>query len=216
MNGFAKVRESADVGIVTEGSSADPRSPAVDEGELLVRHRQGEREAFARLVAEYRAPVYSYLVRCGVAEADRDDLFQEIFVRVHRAADQYRAERPLHPWLFTIVANAARNHHRQSRVRELVFADDSGNDPQDAAPNGEQQLDANQTKAWLEEQILGLPRAQREVLTLVCIHNVPQKAAAEILGLRPNTLKTHLRRARLELMKRLRHRNRRVRDEALS
>jgi len=216
MNGFAKVRESVAIGIGSEQSVASPSSRAVDEGALLVRHRQGEPGAFAQLVAEYRAPVYSYLVRCGVAEEDRDDLFQEVFVRVHRAADQYCAERPLHPWLFTIVANAARNHHRQRRVRELVFAEDAGHDPQDAAPNGEQQFDAKQTQAWLEEQILALPLVRREVLTLVCIHNVPQRAAAEILGLRLNTLKTHLRRARLELMKRLRHRNRRVRIEESS
>ena len=94
-----------------------------DERELLLRHRDGDPSAFPRLVARYRAPVYSYLVRCGVRESDRDDVFQDIFIKVHRAAAQFQSERPLHPWLFTIVANTVRTHHRKQRVKELVFTE---------------------------------------------------------------------------------------------
>ena len=188
-----------------------------DEARLLVRHRSGETGAFAALVEAYRAPVYGYLVRCGVAEADRDDLFQEIFIRVHRAAADYDDGRPLHPWLFTIVANAVRNHRRQNRVREIVFsaaADDVGSEPTDPAPDGEELVRARQTRRWLERQIGRLPLIQREVLILTCIERLPQKQVARILEIPVNTLKTHLRRARLSLMKKLARR--RVRDEAPS
>ena len=76
---------------------------------MIVHPATGSRvrgRCWPALVSRYRAAVYSYLVRCGVAEADRDDLFQEIFIRIHRAASRYRPDCPLHPWLFTIVANA--------------------------------------------------------------------------------------------------------------
>jgi len=86
---------------MTDGSSDDERR-------LLLLHRDGDPGAFVRLVAKYRRPVFSYLVRCGVPVADRDDLFQEVFLRVHAAAAQYQDHRPLHPWLFTVVANAVR------------------------------------------------------------------------------------------------------------
>ena len=43
----------------------------------LLRHIAGEQGAFAELVSRYRAPVYSYLARCGIDPADRDDLFQD-------------------------------------------------------------------------------------------------------------------------------------------
>jgi RNA polymerase sigma-70 factor (ECF subfamily) len=190
-------------GIPHAGGGATPE----DERELLLRHRGGDPEAFARLVASYRRPVYSYLVRCGVPESDRDDLFQEIFVKIHASAGQYRSDRPLHPWLFTIVANTARTYHRKNKVREMVFADPPACEPRAAGADAERQAMAGQTAAWLEREIAKLPLAQREVLILTCIENLPQKEVAEILGLPVNTVKTHLRRARLALVSRFAQRN---------
>jgi RNA polymerase sigma factor (sigma-70 family) len=178
-----------------------------DERELLLLHRGGDPAAFARLVASYRRPVYSYLVRCGVPESDRDDLFQEIFVKIHASAGQYRSDRPLHPWLFTIVANTARTYHRKNKVREMVFADPPAREPRAASPDAERQAMASQTAAWLEREIAKLPLAQREVLILTCIEKLPQKEVAEILGLPVNTVKTHLRRARQALVSRFAQRD---------
>jgi RNA polymerase sigma factor (sigma-70 family) len=187
-------------------SGAEPPPPAT-ERELLLLHRNGNPAAFAQLVAEYRRPVYSYLVRCGVADADRDDLFQEIFIKIHAAASQYNDTRPLHPWLFTIVANTVRTHHRKNKVREMVFADPPAAEPRAASPDGERHAIARQTAAWLEQEIRKLPLAQQEVLILTCIENLPQKEVAQILGLPVNTVKTHLRRARLALVDRLARRD---------
>ena len=89
------------------GGNMDPP----DERELLLRHRDGDSSAFPKLVARYRAPVYSYLVRCGVRESDRDDVFQDIFIKIHRAAAQFQSERPLQSLAF---------HHRgQHRAHTL-------------------------------------------------------------------------------------------------
>ena len=177
-----------------------------DERELLLRHRDGDPSAFPRLVARYRAPVYSYLVRCGVRESDRDDVFQDIFIKVHRAAAQFQSERLLHPWLFTIVANTVRTHHRKQRVKELVFMEPR-REVQDPAPDGERVAVARQTATWLEEEIRRLPFMQREVLVLACIENLAHKEIAAALELPINTVKTHLRRARLALVRKLARRN---------
>ena len=180
---------------------------ATDERALLLRHRSGDPAAFASLIATYRRPVYSYLIRCGVAEPDRDDLFQETFIRIHAAAAQYDPARPLHPWLFTIVANAVRTYHRKKKVREMVFAEPPAVEPKTDGADGERQAMARQTAIWLEQEIQQLPLAQREVLVLTCIEQLPQKEVAEILGLPVNTVKTHLRRARLALVGRMARRD---------
>jgi len=169
----------------------------------LLRHREGDPEAFAALVADYRRPVYSYLVRCGVAEGDRDDLFQAVFLKIHRAATQYRADLPPHPWIFTIVANEVRSHLRRRRVRELVFAPPSQHEPEDPAPDSERTAEARETLDWLEREIRRLPLAQREVLVLASLESRPLAEIAQALGLPLNTVKTHLRRARLFLAQKL-------------
>ena len=186
---------------------APDEATARDERQLLLRHRSGDPDAFACLVAEYRAPVYSYLVRSGVAEPDRDDLFQDIFIKIHRAAEHYQDDRPLHPWLFTIVANTVRTYHRKKKVRNLVFAEPVAQEPQAPGADSEQATMARQTVAWLEGAIGRLPLAQREVLILACVQNLPQKDVAGILGMPLNTVKTHLRRARLALLEKLARKN---------
>jgi RNA polymerase sigma-70 factor (ECF subfamily) len=181
---------------MTDADPADVRQP-------LVRHREGDPEAFAALVADYRRPVYSYLIRCGVAESDRDDLFQSVFLRIHRAAGQYRSDLPSHPWIFTIVANEVRSHIRRRRVRELVFAAPVQHEPTDPAPDGERAVQARETVAWLEEEIRRLPLPQREVLILASLEGRPLEEVAQVLGLPLNTVKTHLRRTRLLLSEKL-------------
>ncbi len=179
-----------------------------DERQLLLRHREGDAEAFTELVAEYRAPVYSYLARCGVDSDDRDDLFQEVFIKIHRAAGSYDAERPLHPWVFTIVSNTVRSHLRKRRVRQLIFGNggkagdaNAGGAEQvaDPAPDGERRTAARETAAFVQRELARLRLVQREVVLLACVEKLPLKDIAAVLGIPVNTVKTHLRRARLAL-----------------
>jgi len=181
---------------VAGATTPDPREP-------LLRYQEGDRDAFALLVADYRRPVYSYLIRCGVAEADRDDVFQVVFLKIHHAAPQYRADLPSHPWIFTIVANEVRSYLRRRRVRELVFAAPARHEPVDPAPGGEWTVQARETVAWPEEEIGRLPLPQREVLILASLESRPLNEVGQALGLPLNTVKTHLRRARLVLSQRL-------------
>jgi RNA polymerase sigma-70 factor (ECF subfamily) len=170
-----------------------------DERQLLVRHRKGDRAAFSDLVARYRAPVYGYLTRTGVAAEARDDLFQEIFLKIHKAAWSYQPERPLHPWVFTIVANTVRSHYRRFRVRQLVYAEPAGEDTPSSSADSQQLLEAAELAAFVDRALANLPRAQREVLVLCCIEQLAQRDVAEVLDLPVNTVKTHLRRGRLAL-----------------
>lgn len=195
-------------------SDGDSAPDAAGEGRLLQRHRSGDRAAFASLVAEYRAPVYGYLTRCGVATADRDDLFQDVFLKIHRAAGRYRPERPLHPWVFTIVANTVRNYFRRRRVRQLVDGGAPAADVVDPTPDGARRAEAREARRWLEEEIARLPNGQRQVLLLACVESLPLAEVAKALRVPLNTVKTRLRRARLKLIEARRRLSEKGREEA--
>ncbi len=166
---------------------------------LLVAHRDGDREAFSQLVERYRRPVFGYLVRCGIVEADRDDLFQDIFIKIHQRAHQYDATRPLHPWFFTVVANTVRTYLRKQKLRSYFVWEPTA-DIEDNAPGAESLASAQQTKAWLERAIQAIPMPQRKVLILATIENLPLQDIASILDMPINTVKTHVRRARMRLV----------------
>ena len=184
----------------------------LEERTWLTRHYRGDSSAFPALLEAYRRPVYSYLVRGGVAEADRDDIFQGIFLKIHSAANSYDPTRPLAPWLFTIVANTVRNHLRD---RPIPFSQVQNEDPPEAPdpnPGPEHITTVRETLAWLEQALLALPPMQREVLLLTAIAGLRQQDVAQFLNLPLNTVKTHLRRARLALAAGLAERNAPHRD----
>jgi RNA polymerase sigma-70 factor (ECF subfamily) len=191
-------RETSNTGkMAIEATEQRTRIVDLDERSWLPRHCRGDEAAFAALLEAYRRPVYGYLARCGVAVGDRDDLFQNIFLKIHAAAASYDPGRPLAPWLFTIVANAMRNHFRD-RPTALVPVGDPPDLP-DPAPGPDQIAAGREMVAWVETALLDLPPAQREALLLVAVVGLRQREVAEALDMPLNTVKTHLRRARLTL-----------------
>jgi RNA polymerase sigma-70 factor (ECF subfamily) len=177
-----------------------------DDGRWLRLHAAGDAGAFARLLEAFRAPVYGFLVRSGVGADNRDDLFQEVFLKVHAAADRYDPARPLAPWIFTIAANIVRSHFRRRDARPGLVLDDGGALPS-GEPDPERAASARQTVEWLEVALTELPRAQREVILLAAVQGLAQDEVARALGMPVNTVKTHLRRARLALARKLQQRN---------
>jgi RNA polymerase sigma-70 factor (ECF subfamily) len=179
---------------------------AARERELLLRHRRGDPDAFSELLTRYRARVYSILVRMGVPEAVRDDLFQEVFTAIHRKVSSYRPELPARPWIVAIVTNRARDYFRANSRREQPAesaperADEHGGDI-----HGEHT--ARETAEWLEDEIQKLPPDQRQALLMCGIEGIEQREAAEALEMPVNTVKTNLRRAREALLKALKRRN---------
>ena len=173
------------------------------EGELLLRHADGDPKAFGELIALYRRPVYGYLIRCGIAPRYRDDLFQEIFLKVHAAAAGFQPERPLKAWLFTVVANTVRSHFRKRAVFRRFFKGNETETAADAAPDAFASASARESARCIDEALARLPIAQKQVLLLSTLADMEQKDIAQVLGLPLNTVKSHLRRSRLALARML-------------
>lgn len=177
------------------------RSAEMEQRHWLVNHCDGDQTAFPKLIQWLRKPIYGYLIRCGVKPDSCDDLFQDIFLKIHAAASTYQANRPLKPWVFTIAANTVRNHFRTENKRRTIPIDKTIESQPDPSPSIEQNVSTTETTAWLTQAITQLPLAQREVLVLTTIQGLQLKDTASILRIPLNTVKTHLRRARLTLLK---------------
>jgi len=188
----------------------------LNERNWLPRHRRGDPRAFNELLQTYRTLVFTLLCRYGIEAHSRDDLFQDIFFKVHKAAASYRPSEPLRPWLVSIVLNTVRNFRRDAGRRQHLMnrfeiisqpSDAAYEAAQELAPGVDQLIEQQSTLAWLEQRIAGLPERQREVLVLSTIKGLSIKEVAGILQLPENTVKTHLRRARLALAESLASRN---------
>lgn len=170
----------------------------VEDRLLLQRHLRGDEAAFGQLLSRLGPAVWAVVCRAGVSDSEREDVYQEVFVKVHRAAASYQPDRPLKPWVLTIAANTARSWHRQRTVRKLLHLPEAPDRATDD-PSSQQVVEGRESARWLTERIGELPPPQGEVLLLCSVEGLPQKDVADQLGLPVNTLKTHLRRARLAL-----------------
>ena len=127
------------------------------------------------------------------------------------------AARPLHPWLFTVVANTVRSYFSKKKLRSFFVwepaPEEVPEEVKDPAPDSEARASAKETAAWLERAIAALPMPQREVLVLATIEDLPLKDIASVLDMPLNTVKTHVRRARLRLVECYERRTRLNHDE---
>jgi RNA polymerase sigma factor (sigma-70 family) len=164
----------------------------ISDAELVVSARAGDVDAFTVLVERYRVPALR--LAYGIAGDEAEDAVQEAFVKTFRKLDTYRPSSAFRPWLFTIVANEARNRRRsmsrrgslELRVREQV------------QPTGT----AADTLAIEHEQRLRLLAAvneladhHREVIALRFFAGLNESETAEALSCPPGTAKSRLSRA---------------------
>lgn len=185
-----------------------------DDALLLSRHLQGDSQAFPELIVRFGPLVYTVVGRYSLTSEERDDVFQDVFVRVHRAAATYQPEKPLKPWLLTIAINTARSYLSRTRGREVSDAGRAALHLVSSQPSSQDLLEASRTLRWLVCQLDALPLEQREVILLCCVHHLGMQEAAEVLAIPVGTVKTHLRKARISLAAALQRRARTEEREA--
>lgn len=101
---------------------------------LLDGYVHGDREAFTELIGRYRNQLLHFLIRFLGSRAAAEDVFQETFVQVHLSAETFDPTRRFKPWLFTIAANKARDHHRKHGREPTVSLSAPMNREQEGRP----------------------------------------------------------------------------------
>jgi len=84
--------------------------------------RDAER-ALEALFRKYRRPLVAFLAQRRLDEGTAEDLVQEVFVRVVRAAASFRGEAKVSSWLFQIARNLHLDHLRKANVEDTVDED---------------------------------------------------------------------------------------------
>jgi RNA polymerase sigma-70 factor (ECF subfamily) len=180
------------------------QTPASDpEVDALVRRAQaGELPAFNSLVLRYQDALYGLALRMLGSRDAAEDATQEAFIRAYRRIDTFRGGN-FRSWLFTIVANQARDEMRRRGRRPQLSLDLARDDPERASldppdpdPLPEARAEQSDLRRTLEAALQQLPDDWREIVLLVDVHGLAYDEAAASTGLPVGTVKSRLSRAR--------------------
>ena len=170
------------------GGTADELS---DEA-LVAACATGEAAALGALYDRHAAGVRRFLARmAGTDERDLDDLVQDTFAAVPRAARGWGGRAAVRTWLLGVAINIVR-HHVRAEVRRRRWTDAAETD-------GRQQVLEQERAAALAAAVLALPPSLREVFVLVYLEGVPGPEVAALVGVRQGTVWKRLHEARARL-----------------
>ena len=92
----------------------------------MVLAGRGDRAAFLTLVEKYQGPVTNFLHHLVADQGQAEELAQDVFLRVFRAAPRYRPDARFTTWLYRIATNLALNALRGRKRRPTVPLDHLG------------------------------------------------------------------------------------------
>ena len=177
-------------------------SPEPADETLMERYARGDAAAFDQLMTRHQRPLFGFILRSVRDRAEAEDLFQEVFMKVIRAAPTWRPEAKFTTWLYTVARNALidRSRRRKTHTPDLSLADPVGDADGPTRLDTVASPDANPLDETLGEELrqaleaaLGaLPEDQREAL-LLKRDGLTFDAIAEVTGVKANTVKSRLR-----------------------
>lgn len=167
-------------------------SMTISPRSVMLLRTETEEETFRIFVDRSSARALRVAWRLvGGDASEAEEVVQEAFLAAWKALPHFRGEASLDTWFFRILVRRAHNHRRWRSIRTL-WSDPKKNDPED--PTSECQADPL-LRVRINEALDRLSQRQREVFILVHMDGFTVREAADILRLRPGSIKSHLHRA---------------------
>ncbi len=197
-----EVRSRAQTDRVNDGGDAD----------LMLRLKAGELDCFETLMVKYRRPIMHFMLRMVRNQAVAEEMAQEVFLRVYRARESYRAEAKFSTWLYRIATNLAVNHARDTKNERMAAKlqldapdEESGTTPDvaDSKPTAEVNLLRAERMRAIKQHVLELPERQRMAVLMHKYQEMDYKQIGAVLKLSESATKSLLFRAYQTLREKL-------------
>lgn len=194
--------------------------PELDD-ELMQRFQKGDEEAFNLIVRRHQQALITFIARFTGDKDNAEDLAQETFIRMFKAANRYKPGRAqFKTWMYFIAKNLCKNEIRNRgrrdryRVDNIITEGNSNNDnedeidliasaPADIALQPEVALERKELNNVIQDAIAELPEQYRFPLILRDIQGLSYDEISKILELRNGTTKSRINRARVMLKDKL-------------
>ncbi|QHN03394.1 RNA polymerase sigma factor [Granulicella sp. WH15] len=184
----------------------------MEDSAVMLELSAGNMSAFDFLLEKYRKPIVHFMYRMTHNQAVAEELAQEVFLRVYRSRETYRAEARFSTWLYRIATNLGVNHARDTRherAASTVYLDETDSetgttpDVADTTPGAESAMLRRERLAAIREHVMALPERQRSAVLMHKYEGMDYKQIGEVLKLSESATKSLLFRAYQTLREKL-------------
>lgn len=174
----------------------------------MARVGRGDRGAFRVLVETHQGAVTNLIHHLIADQGRAEELAQDVFLQVYRAAPRYRPDARFTTWLYRIATNVALNALRARTRKPTVSLDalesnDRGQQarvavaPREAWPD--RVFERDELVRVVGRAIRSLPERQRIAVVLHRYAGLSYEAIAEVMSSSPDAVDALLRRAKAAL-----------------
>ena len=184
----------------------------MDDAAIMLQLRAGNMAGFDFLIQKYRKPIIRFMFRMVHNQAVAEELAQEVFLRVYRSRETYRAEARFSTWLYRIATNLGVNYARDTkheRAASTVYLDETdpemGTTPDvaDSTPGAESRMLRRERMDAIRQHVLALPERQRMAVLMHKYEGMDYKQIGDVLKLSESATKSLLFRAYQTLREKL-------------
>jgi RNA polymerase sigma-70 factor, ECF subfamily len=186
--------ETLGIGAVSTTAAATPLEPSSEctDEQLMLALRDGSEKAFTYLFHRYKQPMFGFFSRRLTDSARAEELTQETFVAVFRAAKRYEPRALFRTYLYAIAFRILRSDRRKSQFRAVFYGAPKAAAAATASHHAEDSL-------WVRRALAKLDPVERELVMLREYQQLSYAEIATLLEIPLNTVRSRLFRARASL-----------------
>ncbi|MGB0344759.1 MAG: RNA polymerase sigma factor [Coraliomargarita sp.] len=194
--------QDTDAARMNKPEPSSPTAPIAEDIDSLCLRAvaDGEQDAFASLVERWQSRLINYFHRSTGNRDDAEDLAQETFLDLYRAAPRYEPRSSFKAFLFTLARRRQIDSYRKKARRPLQYIDPAENLLQQHAERSDACAEIEEA---FHRALAALPEKQRQAILLLQQQGLSYEEISEALGGSVSAVKSWIHRARAHLRKAL-------------
>ena len=169
--------------------------------QLINRAKKGDNKAFKDLVMKYDRLVLNIAFSYRNNKDDADDIYQEVFLRVHRGLRNFQSRSKFSTWLYRITINVCIEFKRKAKIRDHEPLNNYNDENENSFSyanviESEEKTDqptlVNETAYLIKNELEKLPKQLKMAFTLKYYQGFKIKEISEMMNCTEGTVKGYL------------------------
>jgi RNA polymerase sigma-70 factor (ECF subfamily) len=164
---------------------------------LVLKVLKGDRQAFARLIRQHERLVAHMIGRLVKKEEEREELCQDVFLKVYEKLGEFSFQSRLSTWIATIAYHHAINHLRKTKMLFSAIPEEenfTGQFIEEENPGTV--MEEKDLDSFIMKLVEELPPQYKIVLTLYHVEGMHYQEISEVTQMPEGTVKNYLFRGR--------------------